>query len=69
MVWHKNKHFSVQWRIRSMGSLDVSVYRFSVDQAVSPYQRGVNRSADQRIWPLKAHGLWISAINRADSRI
>ena len=31
--------------------------------------RGVNRSADRRIWPLKAHGLWISAINRADSWI
>ena len=33
------------------------------------YLRGVNRSADRRIWPLKAHGLWISAINPADSQI
>ena len=32
-------------------------------------KRGVNKSADRRIWPQKAHGLWISVINRADSRI
>ena len=24
---------------------------------------GGDRSADRRIWPLKAHGLWFSAIN------
>ena len=38
-------------------------------------KRGVNRFSDRRIWPQKAHGLWIFAffsapcINRADSRI
>ena len=36
---------------------------------LSALMRGVNGSADRRIWPNKAHGLWISAINRADSRI
>ena len=30
---------------------------------------GVNRFSDRRIWPLKAHGLWICAVNRADPRI
>ena len=29
----------------------------------------VNRFSNQQIWPLKAHGLWISAVNRANSRI
>ena len=31
--------------------------------------RGVNRFSDRRIWPLKEHGLWICAVNRADLRI
>jgi len=31
--------------------------------------RGVNRFSDRRIWPQKAHGLWIFAVNRADARI
>ena len=30
--------------------------------------RGVNRFSDRRIWPYKARGLWIFAVNRADSR-
>ena len=29
----------------------------------------MNRFSDRRIWPLKAHGLWIFAVKRADSRI
>ena len=32
-------------------------------------KRGVNRFSDRRILPYKAHGLWIFAVNRADSRI
>ena len=42
---------------------------FTITYSVHSFTRGVNRSADRRIWPKKAHGLWISAINRADSRI
>ena len=30
---------------------------------------GVKRFSDRQIWPQKAHGLWILAVNRADSRI
>ena len=29
----------------------------------------MNSFSDRRIWPLKAHGLWICAVNRANSRI
>ena len=35
----------------------------------TPPQRGVNSFADRRIWAFFVHGLWILAINYADSRI
>ena len=30
---------------------------------------GVNRFLDRRIWPNKAHGIWIFVVSQADLRI